>query len=189
MVLKPEPIFDAVEAIEDKKGLSPVSTVLLSPQGRLLTQDSAQRLAGNQQLILICGHYEGVDERVREYLADDEISIGDYVLSGGEAAAMVVVDCVVRLLPDVLGSQESLDNESHINGLLEYPQYTRPSVFRGWSVPAVLLSGNHAEIANWRKKQSLIRTSKRRPDLIRKAKLTREDKALLNEALTQNANN
>jgi tRNA (guanine37-N1)-methyltransferase len=189
MVLKPEPLFSAVEAIIGEKDISTVYTVLLSPQGRLLTQGIAQQLADNQHLILICGHYEGVDERVGEYLANDEISIGDYVLSGGEAAAMVVVDCVVRLLPDVLGSQESLDDESHINGLLEYPQYTRPSIFRGWSVPEVLLSGNHAQIANWRKKQSLIRTSKRRPDLIRKARLSREDRSLLDEALTQNANN
>jgi tRNA (guanine37-N1)-methyltransferase len=189
MVLKPEPIFNAVEAIAMSKDSTAISTVLLSPQGRLLTQEIAQQLAGNQQLILICGHYEGVDERVGAYLADDEISIGDYVLSGGEVAAMVVADCVVRLLPEVLGSAESLEDESHINGLLEYPQYTRPSIFRGWSVPSVLLSGNHAEIASWRRKQSLIRTGKRRPDLIRKAKLTREDKMLLKEALAQNTNN
>ena len=189
MVLKPEPIFNAVEAIARKTDLSAISTILLSPQGRLLTQDIARQLADNQQLILICGRYEGVDERVGEYLADDEISIGDYVLSGGEVAAMVIVDCMVRLLPDVLGSKESLEDESHINGLLEYPQYTRPSVFRGWSVPSILLSGNHAQIANWRRKQSLIRTSRRRPDLVRKAKLSREDKTLLDEAIAQNTNN
>ncbi|MBM3119875.1 MAG: tRNA (guanosine(37)-N1)-methyltransferase TrmD [Chloroflexi bacterium] len=182
MVLKPEPIFEAVEAVKEELGLSSVPTVLLSPQGRLLNHEIARQLAHCQHLILICGHYEGIDERVAEHLATDEISIGDYLLSGGEVAAMVVVDCVVRLLPGVLGSETSLVEDSHTYGLLEYPQYTRPAIYRGWSVPSVLLSGNHGEIAQWRRQQSLLRTIKRRPDLIEKAALSDEDKRLLSEA-------
>lgn len=182
MVLKPEPIFEAVEAIKDELRLLDVPTILLSPQGRLFKQEIAQQLACCQNLILICGHYEGVDERVAEHLATDEISIGDYLLSGGEVAAMVVVDCVVRLLPGVLGSEKSLVEDSLVQGLLEYPQYTRPEVYRGWSVPSVLLSGNHGEIARWRRRQSLLRTAKRRPDLLAKAVLSVEDKQLLSEA-------
>lgn len=183
MVLKPEPIFEAVEAVKQELGLSSVLTVLLSPQGRLFDQRTAWQLAEYRQLILICGHYEGVDERVAEHLADDEISIGDYLLGGGEVAAMVVIDCVVRLLPGAVGSEASLLEESHTDGLLEYPQYTRPTVYRGWGVPPVLLSGNHSQIARWRRQQSLHRTSKRRPDLIEKAILSEEDKKLLNETL------
>lgn len=182
MVLKPEPIFEAVESIKKGLGLSSVPTILLTPQGRLFTQEAARELAGHQHLILICGRYEGVDERVAEHLASDEISIGDYLLSGGEVAAMAVVDCVVRLLPGVLGSEASLVEESHIDGLLEYPQYTRPPVYRGLATPSILLSGDHGEIARWRRKQSLLRTVKRRPDLIEKAVLTTEDKSLLSEA-------
>jgi tRNA (guanine37-N1)-methyltransferase len=182
MVLKPEPIFEAVDDIKGELGLSSVSTILLSPQGRLFNQEIARKLAGYRNLILICGHYEGVDERVAEHLVSDEISIGDYLLSGGEAAAMVVVDCVIRLLPGVLGSEASLVEDSHIEGLLEYPQYTRPAVYRGWAVPEILLSGDHGEIARWRRQQSLLRTAKRRPDLIEKAVLSREDKRLLREA-------
>jgi tRNA (guanine37-N1)-methyltransferase len=182
MVLKPAPIFEAVEAVKAELGLSSVPTILLSPQGRLFNQEIARDLANHQQLILICGHYEGIDERVAEHLATDEISIGDYLLSGGEIAAMVVTDCIVRLLPGVLGSEASLAEESHIGGLLEYPQYTRPSVYRGWATPSVLLSGDHSEIARWRHQQSLLRTAKRRPDLIKKAVLSREDKRLLNGA-------
>ena len=139
-------------------------------------------MAEYEHLILICGHYEGVDERVAEYLTNDEISIGDYLLSGGEIAAMVVTDCVVRLLPGVLGSEESLVEESHIGGLLEYPQYTRPEVYRDWVVPSVLLSGDHGEIARWRRQQSLLRTAKRRPDLLEKVVLSTEDRKLLNKA-------
>jgi tRNA (guanine37-N1)-methyltransferase len=183
MVLKPEPVFEAVEFVKQDAGLSSVRTVLLSPQGRLLTQHVAQELAGYEQLILICGHYEGVDERVAEHLTDDEVSIGDYLLSGGEVAAMVVVDCVVRLLPGAVGSGDSLIEESHNDGLLEYPQYTRPAVYRGFEVPSVLLSGNHGQVARWRRQQSLIRTAKRRADLMEKAVLSEEDKKLLSEAL------
>ena len=182
MVLKPEPIFETVEAIKAELDLSSVPTILLSPQGRLFNQDIARELAGYQHLIFICGHYEGVDERVAEHLATDEISIGDYLLSGGEIAAMTVMDCVVRLLPGVLGSEASLAEESHIEGFLEYPQYTRPPVYRGLAAPSILLSGDHGKIARWRRQQSLLRTAKRRPDLMEKVVLSPEDKRLLNEA-------
>jgi tRNA (guanine37-N1)-methyltransferase len=182
MVLKPEPLFEAVEAIKAELGSSEVPIILLSPQGRLFNQATARELAGHEQLILICGHYEGVDERVAEYLASDEISIGDYLLSGGEIAAMAVMDCVVRLLPGVLGSADSLAEETHVGGLLEYPQYTRPETYRSWTVPSVLLSGDHGEIARWRRQQSLLRTSRRRPDLLEKASLSAEDRKLLGQA-------
>jgi tRNA (guanine37-N1)-methyltransferase len=176
MVLKPDPIFEAVETIRSEAD-SPV--ILLSPRGRLFCQQVAQELAAHPRLILICGHYEGVDERVSEHLVSDEISIGDYVLSGGEPAAMVVVDAVVRLLPGVLGSAESLVDDSHVGGLLEYPQYTRPAEYRGWSVPEVLLSGNHAQIAEWRKEQAIRRTMKRRPELLEKAELSPKERKLI----------
>jgi tRNA (guanine37-N1)-methyltransferase len=153
--------------------------VLLTPQGRPLTQQIVNELAGQPRLLLLCGHYEGVDERVREHLADDEISIGDYVLSGGELAAMVLVDAVVRRLPGALGGEASLDEESHEQGLLEYPQYTRPSQFRGWAIPEVLLSGHHAEVAKWRRRQSLLRTALRRPELLAQACLSEEERAWL----------
>ena len=171
MILKPEPIFEAVESIKSniKPEIGELPVILLTPQGRLFSQQIAQELATYSHLILICGHYEGVDERVREHLVTDEISIGDYVLSGGELAAMVVVDAVVRLLPGVLGSEASLVDDSHVAGLLEYPQYTRPVEYRGWSVPEVLLSGNHAQIAKWRREQSIRRTQERRPELLDKA--------------------
>jgi tRNA (guanine37-N1)-methyltransferase len=170
MVMKPEPIFEAVEAVQVElrrtDNVDNVPVVLLTPQGRRFSQKIAKTFSKYSHLILICGEYEGVDERVREHLVTDEISIGDYVLSGGEIAAMVVINAVVRLLPGFLGSPESLLNESHTNGLLEYPQYTRPPVFREWVVPDVLLSGNHAKIAEWRQEQSEIRTKQRRPDMI-----------------------
>ncbi len=176
MVLKPEPVFEAVEAI---KGDSKMPVILLTPQGRLLHQRVAEELAKHEEMILLCGHYEGVDERVREHLATDEISIGDYVLSGGELAAMVVVDAVVRQLPGALGGEGAVMEDSHSSGLLEYPQYTRPQIFRGWEVPQVLLSGNHAQIARWRREQSLLRTLKRRPDLLEGAALSPEERRLL----------
>lgn len=181
MVLKPEPIFEAVEAIKSDLCLSFVPVILLTPQGRLFNQEIARQFASFSSMILICGRYEGVDERVAEHLATDEISIGDYLLSGGEVAAMAVVEGVVRLLPGALGSEESLDDDSHIRGLLEYPQYTRPAVFRGWSVPSVLLSGDHGAVAKWRRQQSLIRTAKRRPDLLARVTLSDEEKKLLSE--------
>lgn len=175
MVLKPEPIFEAVESIKKQVDYSGLPIILLTPQGRLFTQQVARELALHQKIMLVCGHYEGVDERVREHLITDEISIGDYVLSGGELAAMVVVDAVVRLIPGVLGSPLSFHSDSHSNGLLEYPQYTRPEVYRSWSVPAVLLSGNHGEIARWRRQQAILRTLKRRPDLAKQANLSTEE--------------
>lgn len=172
MVMKPEPVFEAVETIKSEiiqnGNLEKVAVILLTPQGQLLTHEAAKNLAYYNNMIFICGQYEGVDERIREHLVTHEISIGDYVLSGGELAAMVVVNTVVRLLPGFLGSPESLLSESHVDGLLEYPQYTRPADFRGWVVPEVLLSGNHAEIARWRKEQSTIRTQQRRPDMIKR---------------------
>jgi tRNA (guanine37-N1)-methyltransferase len=173
MVLKPEPIFAAVESIKNE---SEVPVILLTPQGRLFNQMVAEELARYGEMILMCGHYEGVDERVREHLVTDEISIGDYVLSGGELAAMVIVDAVVRQLPGALGAEEAVREDSHSSGLLEYPQYTRPRVFQGWEVPQVLLSGNHAEIASWRREQSIIRTLRRRPDLLERADLSREER-------------
>ena len=173
MVMKPQPIFESVEAIKTELAQSGsvdnIPIILLTPQGRLLTQQVAKELTHYDQIIFICGEYEGVDERVREHLVTDEISIGDYVLSGGELAAMVVVNTMVRLLPGFLGSAESLISESHTGGLLEYPQYTRPPEFRNWVVPEVLLSGNHAQIAKWRENQSIIRTKQRRPDMIERA--------------------
>jgi tRNA (guanine37-N1)-methyltransferase len=184
MVMKPEPLFRAVEYARNQA--SPEGrVVLLTPQGRLLSQQVAEELAGEERLLLVCGHYEGVDERVREHLVDDEVSIGDYVLSGGEFPALVVVDAVVRRLPGVLGSELSLDEESHAQGFLEYPQYTRPADFRGWGVPEVLLSGHHAEIARWRRRQSLLRTARRRPDLLARAELGDEERRWLEESLAE----
>ena len=184
MVMKPEPLFRAVEAVRPQAP-DPGRVVLLTPQGRLLTQEIVNELSAQPRLILLCGHYEGVDERVREHLANDEISIGDYVLSGGELAAMVLVDAVVRRLPGALGSEASLEEESHAQGLLEYPQYTRPSEFRGWTVPDILLSGHHEEVRKWRRRQSLLRTALRRPELLAEACLTDEERLWLEEALAE----
>jgi tRNA (guanine37-N1)-methyltransferase len=169
MVLKPEPLFAAVEAVKAEiaaGGAAGAPVILLTPQGRLFNQKVARELSQHSHLVLVCGHYEGVDERVREHLVTDEISIGDYVLTGGELPALVVMDAVIRLLPGVLGAEESAQDDSHVNGLLEYPQYTRPAEYRGWTVPEVLLSGNHAKIAGWRREQSVKRTLERRPDLL-----------------------
>jgi len=177
MVMKPDPLFTSVEAVYQG---GPI--ILLSPQGQLFTQQIARELSQEVRLTLICGHYEGIDERVRQHLVTDELSIGDYVLTGGELAAMVVVDAVSRLLPGVLGGEESILEESHSSGLLEYPHYTRPSDYRGWRVPDILLSGNHAEIAGWRRKESLRRTRERRPDLFAKLDLSsKQDRKLLRE--------
>ena len=177
MVMRPEPLFRCVEQLRAEAELRG-RTVLLSPQGRLLNHDLVRELRNADRLILLCGRYEGFDERVRLYLADDEVSIGDYVLGGGELPALVVVEAIVRLLPGALGSVASLDEESHTDGLLEYPQYTRPQEFRGWSVPEILLSGDHAAIARWRRVERLRRTVARRPDLLERANLTEEDRAL-----------
>jgi tRNA (guanine37-N1)-methyltransferase len=186
MVLQPGPIFEAVEAIKNSvgEGESDFPVILLTPQGRLLSQPIALEFSRRRHLVFICGHYEGVDERVREHLATDEISIGDYVLTGGEVPALVVIDAVLRLLPGVLGSEASPLEDSHASGLLEYPQYTRPADFRGWTVPDVLLSGNHAEIARWRREQIIRRTLERRPDLLNKANLGLEDKKLVERLKT-----
>ncbi len=177
MVMKPEPIFAAVEAVLGAPPAAPV--ILLSPQGRVFTQAIARELAQQPRLALICGHYEGVDERVRAHLATDEISIGDYVLTGGEIPAMVIVDAVARLIPGVLGQPAAASHDSHAAGLLEGPQYTRPVEFRGWRVPDVLLSGNHAQIAAWRRRESLRRTFERRPDLLARAELTDAEREFL----------
>jgi len=179
MVMKPEPLFEAVEKIKEKVG--PVRVILLSPQGVPFDQEKAKELAKVKNLIFVCGRYEGVDERVREHLVDEEISIGDYVLTGGELAAMVVVDVVARMLPGVLGCEKSAKEDSFYEGLLDYPHYTRPMEFRGWKVPEVLLSGNHQEIRRWRRKKMLEVTLKKRPDLLERAKLDQEDKKLLSE--------
>jgi tRNA (guanine37-N1)-methyltransferase len=194
MVMKPEPIFKAVESVFGSPPEHPI--ILLTPQGRTFTQSVAQELATPAldrlkakpvhqalqelgrpapRLGLICGRYEGVDERVRQYLVSDEISIGDYVITGGELAAMIIVDAVTRLLPGVLGDPDGAQDDSHASGLLEYPHYTRPPEFRGWKVPDALLSGDHARIARWRREQSLLRTRRRRPDILAKAVLTEAD--------------
>ena len=162
MLLKAEPLFEAIESLQREK----TKVILLSPSGRKFSQEIARELAQLEDIILICGSYEGFDERVREALADDELSIGDYVLTNGALPAMVVIDAVARLLPGVLGDDESSRDESFSHGLLEYPQYTRPAEFRGMKVPEVLLSGNHAEIEKWRREQAKLRTEKQRPDLM-----------------------
>lgn len=181
MVLKPQPIFDAVAALkENAKSKSP-RVILLCPQGERYSQQKAEELASEEHLIFICGHYEGYDERIRENIVTDEISIGDYVLTGGELGAMVVVDSVVRLLPEVLGNQESHMKDSFSTGLLEHPHYTRPADFRGLKVPEVLVSGNHKLIEEWRNKESLRRTLLRRPDLLEKIALTPLQEKWLNE--------
>ena len=171
MVLKPEPMFNAVEAITE--GRTP-RVILMCPQGERFTQKKAEELAKEEDLVFLCGHYEGYDERIREHLVTDEISIGDFVLTGGELPAMTVIDAVVRLLPGVLGQQDSHIQDSFSTGLLEHPHYTRPADFRGMKVPDVLLSGNHAKIDQWREEQSFKRTLQRRPDLLEALELTAE---------------
>lgn len=180
MVLKPEPIFSAVEALLEGQQVRP-RIVLLCPQGEPFNQNKARELAAEDHLVFICGHYEGYDERIREHLITDEISIGDYVLTGGELPAMVVIDSVVRLLPGALGNEISPLTDSFSDGLLEYPHYTRPAEFRGWRVPDVLLSGHHEQIAAWRKRQALLRTWQRRRDLLDFDKLTNEEREWLRE--------
>lgn len=181
MVLKVEPIERALSAVAPVPGKSLV--ILLTPQGETFDQQMAERLSQYERLVLICGHYEGVDERVRKYLVEKEVSIGDYVLTGGELSALVLVDAVSRLIPGVLGNSDSAACDSFSMGMLEYPHYTRPACYRGWEVPEVLLSGNHAEIQLWRRKESLKRTWRRRRDLMEKQRLSAEDNRLLQEAL------
>jgi len=174
MVMKPEPVFAAVETVLGAE-MGRVPIILLTPQGRLFTQAVAQELTQHGRLALVCGRYEGFDERIRQHLATDEISIGDYVLTGGELAALAVADAVTRLLPGALGDPTGAQDDSHASGLLEYPHYTRPPEFRGWGVPEVLLSGHHAHIERWRREEALRRTYVRRPDLLARADLSAED--------------
>ncbi len=185
MVLKPQPIFDAVTDLVDKAESKKPRVILMCPQGESYTQKKAEELAREEHLIFICGHYEGYDERIREHIITDEISIGDYVLTGGELGAMVVIDSVVRLLPGVLGSEESHIQDSFSTGLLEHPHYTRPADFRGMKVPDILLSGNHKLIDEWRSKESLRRTYSRRPDLLDAAELSPEQRKWLEEIKKQ----
>ncbi|MEW6299166.1 MAG: tRNA (guanosine(37)-N1)-methyltransferase TrmD [Thermodesulfobacteriota bacterium] len=179
MVMKPEPVVAALEAV-GHAGVNPWR-ILLSPQGTVLTQEKVAALATKPAIVLVCGRYEGMDERIRCFV-DEELSVGDYILSGGEFAALVVIDAVARLVPGVVGRKASTEDESFSAGLLEYPHYTRPEVFRGLRVPEVLLSGNHAEIARWRRRQALLRTRARRPDLLAKAVLSEEEKKWLAES-------
>ncbi len=177
MVMKAEPIFSAVEEIIGIPADCPI--ILLTPQGRPLTQQVVKELANHPKLALICGRYEGVDERVRQHLVTDEISLGDFVLTGGELPALAIIDAVTRLIPGSLGDPKAAEDDSHATGLLEYPHYTRPPEFRDWEIPDVLRSGNHAKIARWRREQSLKRTFERRPDMLSKLELNKEDKKYL----------
>lgn len=186
MVMKPEPVFEAIESVLGQETLptSPeakanVPVILLTPQGRVFNQRIAKELSQHKKIALLCGRYEGIDERIRENLVTDEISIGDYVLTGGELPALILIDAVSRLLPEVLGDPTGAEDDSHAMGLLEYPHYTRPPEFRGWKVPEVLLSGDHGKIDKWRRQQALTRTLKKRPDMLEKAELTKEDKKFL----------
>jgi tRNA (guanine37-N1)-methyltransferase len=180
MVLKPEPFFGAVECIRNERG-TPDAVILTSPDGARFSHRDAERLSRLEHLVLLCGRYEGVDERVRRHLATEELSIGDYVVSGGELPALVIADAVARLVPGVVGDEDSVARDSFVRGLLDYPQYTRPATFRGLDVPAVLLSGHHGEIARWRRREALARTLERRPDLLETAALDSDDRAILRE--------
>ncbi len=184
MVMKPEPVFEAVESVLGIASRTPpppvtVPVILLTPQGRVFTQRVAEELTRYERIALLCGRYEGVDERIREYLVTDEISMGDYVLTGGELPALMIIDAVSRLIPGVLGDPTGAEDDSHSMGLLEYPHYTRPPEFRGWKVPDVLLSGDHAKIEKWRREQALTRTFNKRPDMIEKAELSSQDKKFI----------
>ena len=183
MVMKPEPVFEAVESVlgfdSNQTQPPPVPIILLTPQGRVFTQRVAEELSTYERIALLCGRYEGVDERIREHLVTDEISIGDYVLTGGELPALMIIDAVSRLIPGVLGDPTGAEDDSHSMGLLEYPHYTRPPEFRGWQVPEVLLSGDHGRIEKWRREQALIRTLRRRPDILEKAELSKTDKKFI----------
>lgn len=195
MVMKPEPIFEAVESVlglaaplSPPEPVSNIPIVLLTPQGRVFNQSIAQELSTHPRIALICGRYEGIDERIREHLVTDEISIGDYVLTGGEIPALILIDAVSRLLPGVLGDPTGAEDDSHAMGLLEYPHYTRPPEFRGWKAPDVLLSGDHAKINKWRREQALFRTFKKRPDMLEKAELSKADRKFV-ESLKSNVEN
>ena len=183
MVMKPEPVFEAVESvlgIASGQAQPPsIPVILLTPQGRVFTQRVAEELSRHERIALLCGRYEGVDERIREHLVTDEISVGDYVLTGGELPALLIIDAVSRLIPGVLGDPTGAEDDSHSMGLLEYPHYTKPSAFRGWKVPEVLLSGDHGKIEKWRREQALTRTFKKRPDMVEKAELSEKDRKFL----------
>jgi tRNA (guanine37-N1)-methyltransferase len=192
MVMKPEPVFEAVESVlgldagptgptTSPQGKPACPVIMLTPQGRVFSQSIAEDLSQHEKIALICGRYEGIDERIREHLVTDEISIGDYVLTGGELPALIVIDAVSRLIPGVLGDPDGATDDSHASGLLEYPHYTRPPEFRGWEVPEILLSGDHAKVAKWRREQSLLRTLARRPDLLETANLTEKERNFLME--------
>lgn len=185
MVMKPAPVFEAVESVLTPQPTCPV--IMLTPQGRVFDQRVADELSRHAHIALICGRYEGIDERIREHLVTDEISIGDYVLTGGELPALLVVDAVARLLPGVLGDPTGAEDDSHASGLLEYPHYTRPPEFRGWEVPEVLLSGDHAKIEKWRREQSLLRTLTKRPDLLEKAELSEKDRKFIESQKSKNS--
>jgi tRNA (guanine37-N1)-methyltransferase len=180
MVLKPEPFFRAVEHIRSVRG-APEAVILMSPDGRPFTHRDAERLSRASHIVMLCGRYEGVDERVRQHLATEELSIGDYVLSGGELPALVVVDAVARFIPGVVGDELSVERDSFAKGLLDFPQFTRPADYQGWQVPSVLLSGHHAEIERWRRQQALVRTLERRPELLEAANLTPQDEAFVHD--------
>jgi len=182
MVLKPEPLFRAVEAIERSSG-APQSVVLVSPHGRPFSQVEATRLAALERIVILCGRYEGIDDRVREHLATEELSIGDYVLSGGELPALVIVDALARLIPGVVGDEDSVAGDSFSRGILDYAHFTRPAEFRGWKVPDVLVSGHHGEIRKWRKRQALELTLERRPELLADAELDMEEQDILRELM------
>ncbi len=177
MVMKPEPVFEAIDSVLSPQPSCPV--ILLDPQGRVFSQKIADELSRFPQIALICGRYEGIDERIREHLVTDEISVGDYVLTGGELPALIVIDAVSRLIPGVLGDPDGAADDSHATGLLEYPHYTRPPEYRGWGVPQVLLSGDHGKIRQWRREQALLRTLARRPDLLNTAELSEKDRNFL----------
>ena len=183
MVMKPEPVFEAVESVLGLESLQTKPTVvpviLLTPQGRVFNQRVAGEYSRYERIALLCGRYEGVDERIREHLVTDEISIGDYVLTGGELPALMIIDAVSRLIPGVLGDPTGAEDDSHSMGLLEYPHYTKPPEFRGWKVPDVLASGNHAKIDEWRREQALTRTFKKRPDMLEKAELSKKDQKII----------
>jgi len=186
MVMKPEPVFEAVESVlglashlSPPEPVSKTPIILLTPQGRVFTQSIAEELSGHERIALLCGRYEGVDERIREHLVTDEISIGDYVLTGGELPALMIIDAVSRLIPGVLGDPTGAEDDSHSMGLLEYPHYTKPAEYRGWKVPDILSSGNHAKIEQWRREQALLRTYNKRPDMLDKTELSAADKKFI----------
>jgi tRNA (guanine37-N1)-methyltransferase len=188
MVMKPEPVFEAIESVlglasppTPPKPESNIPIILLTPQGRVFNQSIAKELSAYPRIALLCGRYEGIDERIREHLVTDEISIGDYVLTGGEIPALILIDAISRLLPNVLGDPTGAEDDSHAMGLLEYPHYTKPSEYRDWKVPEILLSGDHAKIEKWRREQALERTYSKRPDMLEKAELSKEDLKFLDK--------